>query len=425
MAYGPKVNSCAGLMLSALTLLSAGCGKSTDASEIKVVDVPHTPVERQAIGNCWIYAYATWLESMHLAATGEEFDTSQSYLTYMHWFRQIANGSAGSKIDTSGSWQTAAGLARNFGLIAETDFLPADSLAEMSWHQGEAERRINFELSSGRLSTLASRTDRALIKTVLDEVFALSPEVAGKLSEVFGPSLQRRFSGTAEASDLASDPTGTIKDPANFVVRYSRQQLDGSKEFVTSDLLRAASEWRSSYYPEDGLGRRRALARVQRALHDRQPVLINWAVDFNALDNTETEWGGSFSLKTLRDASGPGSQGFHVSVLEDYEVRTVEYGLLAAGVTLDPESHDDRSRLKAALADSSRIVKLRTKNSWGASRPDRVFVKDFPGYNDLMMNYLNGPITWCDESANNGTPSERGCDNTVVPLSTFILPPGY
>ena len=45
------------------------------------VDVIHTPTERQSIGNCWIYAQATWVESMHKRATGEDIDISQSSIT--------------------------------------------------------------------------------------------------------------------------------------------------------------------------------------------------------------------------------------------------------------------------------------------------------------------------------------------------------
>ncbi len=84
--------------LSALAVTTAGCsaaegdldsdldvGASTDA----ITDVDHSAVKRQSIGNCWIYAEASWVESMHLSATGEKFDASQSYWTYWHWYKQI------------------------------------------------------------------------------------------------------------------------------------------------------------------------------------------------------------------------------------------------------------------------------------------------------------------------------------------------
>ena len=58
-------------------LLVGSLACSPDAKDQAVADedivkVPHTNVERQSIGNCWIYAHSTWIESMRLAATGEQ-----------------------------------------------------------------------------------------------------------------------------------------------------------------------------------------------------------------------------------------------------------------------------------------------------------------------------------------------------------------
>ena len=81
-----------------------------------VVDVPHTAVQRQSIGNCWIYAHATWIESMHLTSTGTEINLSQSYWTYWHWFDQIsgtlARRSGTVEVSTGGTWSTANGIVR-------------------------------------------------------------------------------------------------------------------------------------------------------------------------------------------------------------------------------------------------------------------------------------------------------------------------
>ena len=73
LAFAPTLTAC------------DGTGSETD----NITDVEHTDVERQSIGNCWLYAEASWVESMHLSATGEKFDVSQSYWTYWHWYEQI------------------------------------------------------------------------------------------------------------------------------------------------------------------------------------------------------------------------------------------------------------------------------------------------------------------------------------------------
>lgn len=104
-------------------------------------------------------------------------------------------------------------------------------------------------------------------------------------------------------------------------------------------------------------------------------------------------------------------------VMEDYEVTDVPgFGTLKAGVKeTRPEA------LAAALSDSAKISFIRVKNSWGSYRSDRGF--SLPGYHDLFMQYLNGPVKQCDENAD-GSPNAASCWNTV-PLQDVVLPAGY
>jgi len=67
------------LLLAGLTACDAGIDVGSSSQEI--TDVLHSEVERQSIGNCWIYAQASWIESMNLSATGDEMDVAQSYWT--------------------------------------------------------------------------------------------------------------------------------------------------------------------------------------------------------------------------------------------------------------------------------------------------------------------------------------------------------
>ena len=111
-----------------------------------------------------------------------------------------------------------------------------------------------------------------------------------------------------------------------------------------------------------------------------------------------------------------------MTVLEDYEAETVEFGLLEAGKTLDPTDAADAEKLAAALRDDTKITKLRIKNSWGANRPDREFAPGFPGYHDLWMDYMNGPIAFCP---NEDDKTGDNCTGESVPLRSVMLPPGY
>lgn len=111
-----------------------------------------------------------------------------------------------------------------------------------------------------------------------------------------------------------------------------------------------------------------------------------------------------------------------MTVLEDYAAETAEYGLLEAGKTLDPQDPEDAKKLEAALDPDTKITLLRVKNSWGGERPDRAFAPGFPGYHDLWMDYLNGPIKFCPNVTN---PTNDNCHGESVPLDSVMLPPGY
>jgi hypothetical protein len=127
-------------------------------------------------------------------------------------------------------------------------------------------------------------------------------------------------------------------------------------------------------------------------------------------------------MQTLEAAGGPGRQGGHMTVLEDYAAETQQFGLLAAGTTLDPDKPSDAAKIKAALQPTTKIKLLRVKNSWGGFRPDRAFAPGFPGYHDLYMDYLDGPIAFCP---NVDSPTNENCTGQSVPLDSVMPPPGY
>ena len=150
-------------------------------------------------------------------------------------------------------------------------------------------------------------------------------------------------------------------------------------------------------------------------------VISTWLVRSQGL-RAMGDLQGSFNLTTLNDTAKPGRQGGHMTVFEDYEAQTEEFGLLEAGVTLDPNNPVDAAKLDAALLPSTEIVFFRIKNSWGSLRPDREFAPGYPGYHDLYMDYLDGPIKWCPS---NDKPTNENCTGASTPLNSVMLPPGY
>ena len=104
-----------------------------------------------------------------------------------------------------------------------------------------------------------------------------------------------------------------------------------------------------------------------------------------------------------------------MTVMHDYQAEVPGVGLLKAGESATKE------QMEKALSDDTRIVFVRVKNSWGGIRPDRWNDAAIPGYHDLEMKYLNGPIKECPE---NVTDPNR-CTTQVTPLWDVVLPAGY
>ena len=372
----------------------------------EIVNVAQTDVERQSIGNCWLYAHASWAESMHKAATGQDFDVSQSYWTYWHWFDQIAGGYT-STISTGGGWAVANNIVKKYGLMNEKDFVATDTTSEMSARQKSALDALNLSLTSGALADPATRRDKKRLRAEMDRAWGLTPETSALIDDVFGASVTRTFS-----SRTAARAGTAILRAQDFEASYSTAPGVAS---VKKSLLAAQSEWRQVSYSG---GDRAFLQRVQRALHTAQPVIISWFVDFNAMENREGPLRGSFNMKTLSDF-GPGRQGGHMTVLEDYEAKLQSGQVLKAGETLEPSD----PRLAEALTSGTSISFFRVKNSWGAARVDRAFAPGMPGYHDLYMDYLEGPVKKCAER--NGETDTTNCPSEQVPLKYVILPPGY
>ena len=118
--------------------------------------------------------------------------------------------------------------------------------------------------------------------------------------------------------------------------------------------------------------------KAQKALNNRQPTIMVWFVDFNAMDRNT----GTFKAPPAT----AGHQGGHMTVLEDYQVSNVPgYGTLAAGVNAEPKA------LAASLDPKATIDFFRIKNSWGTGFQPPAGT-DLAGYHDLYMPYLNGQI---------------------------------
>jgi hypothetical protein len=406
------------LVLASFAPLALACSQAPDADDLAgattdpIVDIDSSHVKRQSIGNCWIYATASWAESLIKQANpGEatEPNLSESYWTYWHWFDQIANGQVSDSVTTGGFYTTAAEIIARYGIMSEGDFIPSESDQERSLTQKSALAAINASLASGALKATASRRDRKLIRKELNTAFGLSDDVVSKMDALFGADVSKTL-------DRASIDTSqsTIKHAADFKAMLRDPQTKAAHVGTLQDAIGTLSggsrtgkfAWQTADYPSSDSDRRTTLARVQRAMQDGQPVLVSWYVDFNAMVD------GQFAAPPAT----VGKSGGHMVIVEDYQINNVPgFGTLPAGTL---ETRPDA--LKAALSPQAQIEFIRIKNSWGTQIPDPHMIG--AGYFDLYMKYLNGPMKECTTNAD-----ESPTDNCWMdtPLQSFVLPAGY
>jgi hypothetical protein len=396
----------------------AATGDEVGSSTDDITQVNHSKVKRQSIGNCWLYATTSWLEALNKGATNSEVNTSESWLTYWHWFEQIANGQASEEISTGGSWGTGVDLVTRYGVMKEGDFIPDEADDEMSDTQKTALDAVNASLKTGVLKDPAKRRDRAVVRAELDKAWNLTPATKAKIDAVFGASvsktLDRSYVSRAPGNGVirAKDFPARLKDPSTGeVVNAKLSDAIGSSSGWWSPR-EGKFAWNEATYPSDAAERREFWKRVQKALHDQMPVVTSWKVDFNALTRDS-----HFSLQEL-ETRGPGRQGGHMTVMHDYEAEVPGIGLLKAGEQATAD------QMTKALSDDTKILFVRVKNSWGGIRPDRWDDAVIPGYHDLDMAYLNGPIKECTEDAHGNT-DPNDCPRSVTPLWDVVLPAGY
>ena len=410
------------LALAAALGVSACSATSDDAGRTSrgpVTDVPQASVKDQSIGNCWTYATVGWIESLVKGANDRhtELTLSESYVTYWYWYEQIAGGRVGAAVQEGGTWAKAIELVLRYGIPDAGDFIAPEATAIRSARQETALAAINLALKSGALKDRAAQRDRALVRREMDRAWQLGPKVSAWMDTAFGADVSTTLDGADPTTALAagvplhraSDMAAKLKDPDSGEWKTATvADAMGTRRSRWDIYTRSgALAWQTASYPDasDAKGRRDFLKRVQRALHDHQPVVLSWYVDFNALDDK-----GRF----FAPPATPGSQGGHMVIMEDYEIDNVPgFGTLAAGVNeTRPEA------LQAALADEATVKFLRIKNSWGNYHSPTI-----AGYHDLYMTYLNGPLKQCETDASEHPILDKCHD--AVPLEDVVLPAGY
>lgn len=352
------------ILLTASSLIvlnfSVACTEQVEqTSGTKVTDIDHTTSKHQSIGNCWLYAAASWAESLHLTTTGNKVDLSETYWTFWHWHNALVNSDA-TEVQTGGwfrAWHTnntASGIIAERGYMFEGDFIPREQGVEFSDVQKKALEFVNRELASGELKEPSSRTS-ANVQRVLEKAFGVNMDnLRNKIHSADSLVLGYKSDGNAK----------TLKDLVSRNENWSEVSYPRISD--NNQLARVESS------------RKKILKRIFRALNAKQPVIISFHVDFNALDTSN----GMFSYQTLMDVGEPGRQGGHMVVIEDYVVDKVPDGDGGYFSIEEGEVSDDLKE----MAIEGELRYFVVKNSWGSYRPERGLIN---GESRLEVNYLN------------------------------------
>ncbi len=373
----------------ALTLFSVSCQEnSTEKSSVKVTSVKHTAVKRQSIGNCWLYAQATWLESLLKDTTGEEVDVSETYWTYWDLYRKLLAKEPipEEELNTGGSWSMSSNIIKKYGWVTEAEFIEGEATETMSEAQSCAEDYIMSQgKEGGTLYDVNLRTE-SYVRAELDKAFSCD----GKYTVNMDAALEK----ARKASETMLVDVKTGQQSSLSVMLANWRQIGGPGAYGSVEGKKLVSE-------DELVSYRRLEQRIKKALNDHYPVVMSFFVTFNAPDRN-----GVFNLTTLAETGELGHSGGHMVVLHDYTVDKVpnEDGFISlAEGDLDPELKE-----KALLGEMNYLV---AKNSWGANRRDRPWLRD--GYSRFTWDYLQNRY-WDEESE-----IYRSFFRAVV------LPPGY
>lgn len=375
------------LLLTSSAFMSCSSNPNTPwsrESRPQTVDIDHTPVKWQSIGNCWAYSHLGWIESLIKKGTGESYNFSETYLTYRHFEEQLLLNRPLEEIQTGGSFYRTRYLLQKYGLLLEGQFIPEEAEQSKSYIQAQAVSRINQSLQNGLLKT--DRSPRS-IRRELNMAFGLSEDDFATRTQFI------RFPKDI-LTQVSNDSQITLE---NHLVSWMEVRWDPDLGHIPADLPAEASVLSRS--------RKNLLTRVKKALNKGYPVIMNWFVDFNALNQD-----GIFNLETLRQ-NGIGSQGLHSTVMEDYVVKGSHP---ENGVDFQTPEGETSPTIKEWAAEFGLLQYVVIKNSWGgAERLDRPSYSRFgeKGYARLESSYL---FAWLPDSEQSGSPQTA--------ITSFILP---
>jgi hypothetical protein len=377
------------LLASSILLLGTSCGtnEAQRASNIKIVDIPNTEIKWQSIGNCWIYAFTGWFESIVLQGKGEKLNISESYITYLNYKEQLLSPWMGTKLETGGFFHEAANLTLKHGFLFEGEFIPQEDKKNFSSIQKSATEYLTKSLEIGILKT--DKTYDTVVK---------------ELEKAFGVSEQKFSSSIKNANEfIVSEKNET---PVTLSAELAKW------EEVNFPVVKLENEKLPKWNNEFTEKQLKVLKQVKRALNRKKPVVMNWFVDFNAMNSQ-----GVFSHEQLKSKKSSGKQGYHSTVIEDYGVSGINPDTNEKFVLGEGELSRKEKKLSLEFGMIDFII---VKNSWGGNeRLDRASYKrnGEGGFHMLKADYLFGSLVRINSETQEFAGVETGVNSFVLPIA--------
>lgn len=364
-------------------------GYNPNESNTKSTHIPVSSAKRQALGNCWLYATSSWLESFLLMAThGKEYNISESYFLYRIYEMRLKASKQEwpEEIYAGGEWHEVVDLINRFGIMKEGDFIPEEANDALSETQARATEYINDSMRQGLLSK--DNSDEA-IEHELDEAFHVNRDaLEGKI---------------ITADQIEISPGHVLREELKH---WKEHAFDFEGPPEGAQLPRRAKLTQSA---------QRLLIEIKDHLNQKHPLLANWWIDFNGLDEH-----GILSAKTLSKNGGAGAGGAHMTNLVDY----VATGKTPQGLPFETDEGAVSKQLQDYALRYGDIKYLVMRNTWGAFRDDRPDYesrdpqqKHTRGFQRLEADYLFSwlPVTRENSDRNGGIPYITGIYSIVLP----------
>jgi hypothetical protein len=350
------------MVLVALTVAVAACGRPVDPSSERSVDIPQTAIKAQnKIGFCWAYATTGFLESLLLKKSGQAVDLSEEAIGFYRMAEELkalsltysAAELADGKMVAEKTFEGLEGWDLTFNPVYNPQF-PARNALQLVHDYGVVPESVwSYKFLSQ------------------DQTEAFFTYVFTKFAALMQANGQEHVTMDMIFDLLASPEAYGSRPPASFtyVLPNGQQSTMTAQEFAANVIGFSPDDY-TYMIPDQQIGYDKLVTAVKETLARG----IDVPLSFNIYEGSENRWDASFSAKTL-DPSDLELDGGHAVLVTDFVNKNGQPGALPTAA-LSAEMSKPASELDFVVI----------KNSWDTSVQSPLL--RLPGYFTMDQGYL-------------------------------------